>query len=247
MSINQRRMATTTSDTWKITQGDIVIFGVDRSSWKSRLVGSLTDSDWTHATIITVEDVEPPPPELDDNPDRRPWLAPKRVLLFEAVSKADSPMFDFMTRTRRCGVRLVDARARLRQVARSGRQMKVCRVVGPDAAERLEGALATVKKVYVEKPYERSFRRLNVAISAVSERMQDGDELEGSGAFCSELVARVLLEAGFIPGDMYPAYFRPGDFVDKKSGGTGIMADFVAGRGVGRYTKPQSLGFSGDS
>jgi len=246
-----RPLAGIVKEQWMPQAGDIVLFSVDECSAASRFISTATRSEWTHATLIDAGSPLAIPfgglavasPETDAGTDGLHWrtLSGDRILLFESVSRLDAAMWDFITGQKRCGIRLVDAFQRLREVCSEYGRRAVVRRISP-MPESLVSAMREVRREFAGGTYARNPLTMMETLlcspqkrgtgeaaeltkpgaSAVKEEEEDSKALVGclksdadvKRAFCSQLVAEVMIRAGLLPKDRPSTAYSPGDFAD---------------------------------
>jgi hypothetical protein len=245
MAFAKKRHKAEGAGTWQPEDGDIVLFGVDSGSKASRLISRLTGDHLTHATTICLGDALVPEPRGEGGIMWR-TASGERVYLFEAVSSYDIPRWDFLVGQPRCGIRLVDACQRLREVCVDRNRLALIRRVVPRPPE-LSAAIRRAQRLYAGCNYERAPSRLLAPIMGPPDAPPPfggafgGVEIKqyasGDGAFCSELLARVLFDAGALPTDRDPTTYSPGDF------GPGGSAEAALAKMGYRLTTPLELHF----
>jgi len=207
-------LRTYSSRAWYPRTGDIVLFSTDTCDIVSRLVSSLTKSEWSHmGVLVAKQDI------LDaDNNIAPPGHFYSDMLLFESVSKLDAPMFDVLTGQMRCGVRAVDSCERLRgMMLNHNRYVMLCHVT--PKPPNFEANIKVVAKKFAGYGY--TIRPKHI-VGLLRKRDDDDDECRveccknddacGSKAFCSMLAAHVFIQAGVLPTTIKPELYSPGDF-----------------------------------
>lgn len=148
---------------WVPLPGDVVLFGIDRESFLSRLTNALTHSEWTHTSVVTSgspvqqdqlassymarSEATPfygkrakPPHLAPPTRPTEPWrsLSGEQLFLFESVTPLaeDGNSWDYLTGRERCGVRVVDARERMMEVTvTQGTRAAYRRVTAPSRSQ----------------------------------------------------------------------------------------------------------------
>lgn len=210
---------------WFPLTGDVVLFSVDKKSLPSSLISLLTGSEWTHAAMLCTSlhpaNRAPESPEADEGTDGRCWrtVTGERLLLMESTSGlAEKKMWDFVTGTRRNGIRVVDAYQRLRQRCVDEKCRAILRRVRPltpNVADNLASAIAFVQLKYQNGEYELNpFFLSEAAIRppAVFSPEKEAALARRTRAFCSQIVAEVLMTAGLLPADRSALTYAPADF-----------------------------------
>lgn len=246
-----RPLAGIVKEQWMPQAGDIVLFSVDECSAASRFISTATRSEWTHATLIDAGSPLAIPfgglaaasPEADAGTDGLHWrtLPGDRILLFESVSRLDAAMWDFVTGQKRCGIRLVDAFQRLREVCSKFGRRAVVRRIHP-MPEGLVAAMRDIRREFAGGTYARNPLTMMETLLCSPQKRGTGEaaELVAPGknaqkeedvdskalvgclksdadvkrAFCSQLVAEVMIRAGLLPKDRPSTAYSPGDFAD---------------------------------
>jgi hypothetical protein len=135
----------------------------------------------------------------------------------------ETPMWDFVTGKMSTGIRLVDAYQRIKSVCvDSGRQVMVRRVM--PWTDSLYDAIKKIRETHAGGKYQNNLFALLEALKLSDEdqgdmmvvrQYREKRETTKKGirrAFCSQLVARILTEAGILPEYPSASFYSPGDF-----------------------------------
>jgi hypothetical protein len=218
---------------WSPRPGDIVLFGVHHTSFASRTISRLTNSNWTHSAILC-SGMDITEPGLgwvaDDDPQRR------RILLFETTARfTDRPMLDYTTGRSKAGIRVVDAFQRVREkCVDEGCRTVVRRFTDPTTVDEVAAACLRVARNRAGGRYEWNPLLLADAVFAPSTPSSSGRKeavlARRNSMFCSQLVAEVLIEARVLPPETTrPARtYLPRDFIgDEIVPGLGLPREVV--------------------
>ena len=219
-----------TREYWFPLPADIVLFSYEQKSFLSRLVMKTTRSYWSHTGMICSGlpggiQIRGRPHYVaqpnDDDAGGWQTITGERLFLFESVANDEKTMWDYLTGQMRGGIRLIDARRRMwKRCREDGGRALYRRVTGPGAQSLLQDALMVVQKKYAGCGYNYNPLLLLDAIGPGAGDVRRSDEQEEvlearKKAFCSQLVAEVLMEAGLLPkGERAPRTFLPVDFLE---------------------------------
>jgi hypothetical protein len=227
---------------WAPCSTSFIVMSIDKTSKTSKLIGRVTKSEWSHVMFVTNQKMvfgsyqyHTEKRNIPEENTEKAWreMDGSRILLLESVSKLDDSMYDFITREKRQGIRLVDAYERLRTIPSD--RMILLRTIYPFQPNIME-ATRDVLCDYSGGSYDARPSTMVALLTGMGKDVyipddklckpdQTRQQLKSGKkqqlkAFCSQLTAEIFIRAGILPNDLpsgsySPDDFSPGGLVDK--------------------------------